>query len=129
MLVSRAVADCSLRILCLSILQQKVWTMTASMKWPPKLDDDNDYESWKEDILMLCDLTNIPEEKQALAIQLALIGQAHPATGQIGRENLKKGGVKVLLEQLDTLYLADKCSRQFAAFTNCIIRDEGRIWR
>lgn len=91
--------------------------MTASMKWPPKLDDDTDYEAWKEDILMWCDLTDIPEEKQALAIHLALTGQAHTATGQIGRENLKKkGGVKVLLEKLDTLYLADKGSRQFAAF-------------
>ena len=89
----------------------------ASMKWPPKLADDADYESWNEDILMWCDLTDIPAEKHAIAIHLSLTGAAHTATGQIGRENLKKAdGVKVLLAKLDSLYLVDKGRRQFAAF-------------
>ena len=91
--------------------------MTASMKWPPKLEDETDYESWKDDVQMWCDLTDIVEEKQAIAIHLSLTGAAHKATGQLGRDKLKKSnGVKILLEKLDSLYLVDKGRRQFAAF-------------
>ena len=91
--------------------------MSYNMKAPPKLEDESQFEIWKNDIDIWCDLTEIPEEKRALAIHLSLAGRARAATSEMQKADLKKkDGVKLLLDKLDSLFLVDKGRRQFAAF-------------
>lgn len=91
----------------------------CSNKWPPRLENDSSYESWKRDLGIWCELTDLPEEKRALAIHLSLTGRARAASSEIKVEDLKKKtGVDTLLKKLDNLFLADKGRRQFTAFHN-----------
>lgn len=91
--------------------------MATTMKMPPLLQDEDCYEVWKEDLKIWCDLTDIPAEKQALAIHLTLTGRARAASQQVSRDDLKKNtGVKTLLGKLDSVFLVEKGRRQFAAF-------------
>jgi len=91
--------------------------MATTMKMPPPLEDEDCYEVWKEDLEIWCDLTDIPAEKQALAIHLTLTGRARAASQQVPRAELKKAtGVKTLLAKLDSEFLVEKGRRQFAAF-------------
>ena len=92
-------------------------SMATTMKMPPPLEDEDSYEVWKEDLQIWCDLTDIPVEKQALAVHLTLTGRARAASQQVKREDLKKStGVKTLLTKLDSEFLVEKGRRQFAAF-------------
>lgn len=91
--------------------------MACNLKNPPKLEDDSAYESWRKDINIWTDLTELPKGKQALAIHLSLSGRARSASSEIDADSLKKDdGVQTLLNKLDNLFLADKGRRQFAAF-------------
>ena len=86
-------------------------------KWPPKLDNELHYETWKRDISIWCELTDLPPTKRALAIHLSLTGRAQTASSEIDVESLKQDdGVKTLLKKLDNLFLPDKGRRQFSAF-------------
>ena len=91
--------------------------MSCNLKNPPKMDEDSAYESWKKDVELWTDLTDLPKGKQAIAIHLSLSGRARVASSEINAEDLKKDtGVATLLEKLDTLFLADKGRRQFGVF-------------
>ena len=75
--------------------------MACNLKNPPKLEDDSAYESWREDINIWTDLTELPKGKQALAIHLSLNGRACSASSEIDADNLKKkDGVQTLLNKL-----------------------------
>ena len=90
---------------------------TGNNKVPPKLEDENSYESWKKDIDIWCELTDLAEDKRALAIHLMLTGRARVASSELEISVLKhKDGVKNLMIKLDSLFLADKGRRQFMAF-------------
>ena len=91
----------------------------ATSKCPPKFEDESNYENWKRDISIWCELTDLAEDKRALAIHLTLTGRARIATSEIELEDLKsENGVGCLIEKLDSLFLPDKGRRQFAAFHN-----------
>ena len=91
----------------------------ASSKCPPILNSDSEYENWKRDISIWCELTELSEDKRALAIHLSLTGRARTASSEIEVAVLKsKDGVNKILEKLDSLFLPDKGRRQFAAFHN-----------
>ena len=91
----------------------------ASSKCPPIFNNESEYENWKRDISIWCELTELAEEKRALAIHLSLTGRARTASSEIELQVLKsKDGVKSILEKLDSLFLPDKGRRQFAAFHN-----------
>lgn len=88
----------------------------ASYKWPPKLDDESVYETWKRDIGIWCELTDLPKKKQALAIHLSLTGRVRVASLELDPDVLKQeDGVEQLLMKLDGLFLVDKGRRQFVA--------------
>ena len=92
-------------------------SLICSSKWPPKLNDESEYENWKKDIEIGCELSDLPETKQTLAIHLSLTGRARVASSEQSIDILKaKDGVKKLLEKLDALYLHDAWRRQFSAF-------------
>ena len=64
-------------------------------------------------------MTELSEDKRALAIHLSLTGRARTASSEIEVAVLKsKDGVKKILEKLDSLFLPDKGRCQFAAFHN-----------
>ena len=91
----------------------------ASFKYPPKFDNETEYENWKRDINIWCELTDLAEDKHALAIHLSLTDRAHTASSEIELAVLKSEHcVKRLIEKLDSLFLPDKGQRQFTAFHN-----------
>ena len=91
----------------------------ASSKYPPKFDNETEYENWKRDINIWWELTDLAEDKRALAIHLSLTGRARTASSEIELAVLKsEHGVKRLIEKLDSLVLPDKGRRQFTAFHN-----------
>ena len=88
-------------------------------KCPPKLDNECNYETWKRDIDIWCEFTDIPVKKQALAIHLSLSGRARVASSELSLVDLKHDdGVKTILTKLDNLFLPEKGRRQFTAFHN-----------
>ena len=91
---------------------------SVSYKWPPKFDETG-YETWKNDVEIWCDLTDLVPSKRAMAIHLSLDGRARIASSELSKEELKKeNGVKTLLDKLDGLFLPEKGRRQFTAFQN-----------
>ncbi|KAK3884890.1 hypothetical protein Pcinc_010864 [Petrolisthes cinctipes] len=91
--------------------------MSCSTKWPPKLMNEAAYNNWKKDVEIWGKLTDIPKNKQALAIHLSLDGRARVASSELEVAVLESdGGVEALLKKLDGLFLVDKGRRQFIAF-------------
>lgn len=90
---------------------------TYNTKCPPVFGSEVSYETWKNDIMIWRELTDLPKGKQALAIHLTLTGKARQASGELGVVDLKKDdGVDTLLKKLDELFLLDKGRRQFNVF-------------
>ncbi|KAK3889741.1 hypothetical protein Pcinc_006306 [Petrolisthes cinctipes] len=85
----------------------------ASYKWPPKIDKELSYESWRKDIEIWSKLTDLSKKKQALAIHLSLDGRAKVATSEIEVRDLEADNG---LGKLDDLFLVDEGRRQFTAF-------------
>ena len=48
---------------------------TCSSRWPPKLDNKACYETWKHDINIWRELSDLPKPKWAMAIHLSLSGR------------------------------------------------------
>ena len=86
-------------------------------KNPPKLEDESEYEMWRKNIEVWVELTELPKEKQALAVHMSLKGRAQAASSQISITDMKKAtGVKEILDKLDQLYLSETGRRQFFCF-------------
>lgn len=98
------------------------------IKNPPLLDDLENYEQWKEDVLMWKEITDLSANKQALAIHLTLKGQAKEVANQVPTEEKKKeNGLEILLNKLDEAFLKEPERRKFMAyqdFEECV-RKEG----
>ena len=88
-----------------------------SLKIPPKMDKEGDYETWKSDLKIWRRLTDLEKPKQALVVHLRLEGRARIASSELGEDILGKAdGLDKLLEKLDSLFLRDKSTRQYSAF-------------
>lgn len=96
-------------------------------KNPPVLDDLENYEQWKEDVLMWKEITDLSENKQALAVHLTLKGQAKEVANQVPTADKKeKDGLKKLLDKLDEAFLKEPERRKFMAyqdFEECLRKD------
>ena len=91
-----------------------------SLKIPPRMQGVENYESWKADLDMWSELTDLEPEKRAFAVHLVLEGAARIASGELGKAVLgKKDGLDKLIEKLDQLFLKDKSTRQYATFRQC----------
>ena len=65
--------------------------MTLSViKNPPVLADLDNYEQWKEDVLIWKEVTDLAKNKQALAVHLTLKGQAKEVANQVTTDDKKK---------------------------------------
>ena len=90
-----------------------------SFNYPPVLDDEANYETWKRDISIWSELKVVAVGKQGLAVYLSLTGRAKNAAQEVDLDVLKKEdgtGLKKLLEKLDSLFLPEQGRRQFTAF-------------
>ena len=86
-------------------------------KVPPKFKSEDDYELWKNDVLIWCELTEVKKDKQALAIHLGLHGRARIASSELKIAELKQeDGVEKLLAKLDSVFLVEKGRRQFKLY-------------
>ena len=91
--------------------------MACSLKWPPKLERDEEYEVWKEDLNAWCRITSIEKKKRALAVHLSLSGRARIASSELNKASLEaEDGIDVLLKKLDEVFLVDEGRRKYAAF-------------
>ena len=90
-------------------------TMAGNIfKNPHSCTSDINDNSWKKDIAIWCKLSDIPKEKQALAIHLVLTGKARQASSEVEISDLEKpNGVECLITKLDQLFLMDESWRQF----------------
>ena len=96
---------------------KKVGVASNLSKWPPILQHESEYETWKKDITMWCRLTDLPKAKQALVVHLSLSGRAKNASGELELAVLEKDdGLQKLIEKLDSIFLPEKGRRQFSAF-------------
>ena len=90
-----------------------------SFNYPPVLDDEANYETWKRDVSIWSELKVVAVGKQALAVYLSLTGRAKNAAQQVDFDVLKAEdgtGLTALLEKLDSLFLPEQGRRQFTAF-------------
>ena len=70
-----------------------------SLKIPPSMGGVDNYETWKGDLEMWCELTDLPPEKRAFAVHLVLEGAARVASGELGKAVLgKKYGLDKLMK-------------------------------
>lgn len=92
--------------------------MTSNiMKNPPCFEDENSYEKWRKDIEIWVKLTDLKENKQALAIHLSLTGKAREISSEISVDVLSQDdGVSQLTKKLDEVFLLDKEKRAFMAY-------------
>ena len=98
------------------------------IKNPPVLENLENYEQWREDVMMWSEITDLSKKKQALAVHLTLKGQAREVANQVTTEDkCKDDGLKTLLDKLDEVFMQESERRQFMAyqrFEKCI-RKEG----
>ena len=103
--------------LCLTIgskrkefgLPIRIKDMAHYYKLAPVLDDNTNYIDWCKELDVWVELTELPEEKKALAIFSYLRGKAKKAALQLEAKELKlRGDVIKLKEKLDTAFSKDK---------------------
>ena len=74
------------------------------------------YIDWCKELDVLAELTQLPEEKKALAIFSSLRGKAKTAALQLETKDLKiRGGVAKLKEKLDKSFSTDKKKATYVA--------------
>ena len=85
---------------------------------PPLMRNDLPYKDWKFNTLVWWDSTTMAVERQGPKVFLALTAKAQQTVRAIlSREEMKTaGGLKLILDALDTLYLKDDLSTSFAAY-------------
>lgn len=91
--------------------------MASVIKNPPVLEDIEEYEQWKEDVLIWKEITDLSKNKQALAVHLTLKGQAKEVANQVSTSDKKKDdGLEILLAKLDGAFLKEPERRKFIAY-------------
>ena len=71
---------------------------------PPKFSEDRPYEDWKRLVSWWIIQTDIPKEKQGLAIASSLQGKALDAVLQLDDNNINcNAGADNVIKQLDTI--------------------------
>ena len=100
---------------------------SSVIKNPPVLVDLENYEQWKEDVLMWKEITDLSKNKQALVVHLTLKGQAKEVANQVSTADKKtEDGLMKLLEKLDEAFLKEPERRKFMAyqeFEECLRKD------
>ena len=94
--------------------------MASGFKNPPCFGDcgGNSYEVWKTELEMWMLVTDIKEEKQALAVTLSLKGQARAIALESEKSKLNsKDGMQYLLSVLDPVFQKNETDISYSIFT------------
>ena len=95
--------------------QPKQWGLNR----PPQMEVGDEYNTWRSDIVLWNEVTDVPVEKRAILVKIGLNGKMKRATSKLGKDILvKNDGLDKLLEKLDELFLEDQGIRQFNAYFN-----------
>lgn len=87
----------------------------------PKLKDDTVYEEYKSRVRVWETATSVDEKKRAAKLIMSMEGNAERHALQLDIETLKtETGVKVLLQELDKLYLKDVTQSAFESIDDFI---------
>ncbi len=87
-------------------------------KNPPSLETDKDYSKWKMEVNLWENVTDLAEDKRALALALTLEGKPREVALGVDADKLKANdGVKVLIAELDKMYEKNKVDRAYCAYT------------
>ena len=79
--------------------------LLSNQNLPPKFTEDRPYEEWSRRISFWRSLTNVPAEKQGLAIASSLTGKALEAVLQLSDTQINgAGGFKNVMDKLDAVY-------------------------
>ena len=105
---------------------------SPSLTKPPVFNKEEcDYEEWKKDLELWTLLTDLPKNKEAIAVHLSLSGRARQATSELSVDDLKlEDGITKLTAMLDRVFLKDKnwrCFNNYLAFENCKRSDDQAI--
>ena len=88
------------------------------LKTPPVLESEDSYSEWRHDLDIWELFTDLPAAKKGPAVYLSLSGRARDCVRDLSKEDIGHvDGVKKILEKLDKLFLKDKDTRAFLAFT------------
>ena len=83
----------------------------------PALDDEDNYAKWRYDIEMWSLCTNLANNKSGPAIFLALPPSIRDCVRSIPKADVaKEGGLDLILQALDKIYLADANTRAYLCF-------------
>ena len=89
----------------------------ATSVQPPTLDDEDNYAKWRYDIEMWSLCTNLANNKTGPAIFLALPPSIRDCVRSIPKADVaKEGGLDLILQALDKIYLADANTRAYLCF-------------
>ena len=83
---------------------------------PPEL-AGKDYETWKKEVSLWQSITDLPAEKQAVAITLSLSGQYTEVATSINSELLKANiGVEILVRELDKHFKRESIDESYECY-------------
>ena len=89
----------------------------GSYKTPPALSKSSSYENWLKEIKVWQKLTDLGIGKQGPAILLSLEGKARDTVLELEIDDVAAdGGVKLIIDKLDKLYLKDKAQSAYEAY-------------
>ena len=91
--------------------------MADSIKNPPALTDDVDYDNWTDDLEIWELYTSLEKKKRGPALFLTLQGKAKTCVRQLTKDEISSDkGVKLIKEKLDSIFQQDKDTRTFHCF-------------
>ena len=91
----------------------------SNIKAPPVFhpEEDDDYQSWKNDIKIWRLFTETKKEKIGAAVYLSLKGKACEVVRSLTADEIGvETGFDKIIEELDKVYLQDETTRAFCAF-------------
>ena len=88
-----------------------------SIKAPPIFSEGDDYLAWKNDISVWELFTDLAAPKRGPAVYLSLVGKTREAVREVDVATLAvAGGVKVITDKLDGIYLKDANTQAYMNF-------------
>ena len=95
--------------------------MASTFKNPPKFDGvETAYSTWKNELKIWRAVTELPKEKQALAVTLSLSGSIKKSALELDADVLGTNeGMDTLLEHLDKVFKKEEKDCAYEAYQKC----------
>ena len=90
-----------------------------NLKLPPDPSNASSYQQWKKDILLWAKLTDVPKNRQGVALQFATQKdpQVHETLCNLDSAQVETDtGLQTVINALDTIYITDKTEAGYSAY-------------